>query len=308
MKFTLATAMQALPLAVAVVAAAWMASPPSVYAQANRGSTSSGMFGSTTLGSTSGASSQGLGQGMTMGMGGGSTQGGSGAGGNSSMPQSAMVTGGGPQNLQAGGNTGFVGISSANNQQAFNASGQRGQGNQNFSMLQQLATKSRQNQFNAQQAQKAGRTTGTQATAQFRVPLRLGFQPVVVTNVVPLTGLQKGSTKVPSLTTLGPIAATLEGTTAVLRGRVATLADRQLAEGLARLEPAVTEVRNELVVGSEGDPRRRHYRTRRARRPRRISGECSTRWNAVPGTRNARNGAPYRIACRVHHRITCGVP
>jgi osmotically-inducible protein OsmY len=50
---------------------------------------------------------------------------------------------------------------------------------------------------------------------------------------------------------LGKIEATLEGNrTVVLRGRVATEADRQLAEGLARLEPAAMAVRNELVVGS----------------------------------------------------------
>src|SRR5207247_1599521 len=111
----------------------------------------------------------------------------------------------------AGGNSGYVGQSSANNAQAFNATGQRGQSNQNFNMLSQLATKSRQNQFNQQQAQKAGKST-SQAKAQFRVPLRLGFQPQAVN--VPLTGLQRGLTKVPALTRLGPIAASLEGTTA----------------------------------------------------------------------------------------------
>ncbi|MBW8884181.1 MAG: BON domain-containing protein [Planctomycetia bacterium] len=240
-----------LALFAGALAASCLALPASSYAQANRGSTTSGMFGSSTLGSTGGASPQGLGQGMTTGMGGSSQQGGSGQGGanSSSSMQSAMVTGGGPVNLQAGGSTGFVGISSRNNQQAFNASGQGGTGNQNFNMLQQLATKSRQNQFNAQQAQKAGRTTGTQASAQFRVPLRLGFQPPAAPNA-PLPKLQNTITKVPGLTKLGPIEATLEGTTAVLRGRVATEADRQLADGLARLEPGIVAVRNELVVGS----------------------------------------------------------
>jgi BON domain len=221
------------------------------YAQANRGSSTSGMFGNTTLGGTGGASPQGLGQGMTTGMGSNSTQGGAGSGGQGGMANtqsSAMAAGGGPVQLQAGGNTGFVGISSANNAAAFNASGQRGAGNQNFNALRQLATQSRQNQFNAQQAQKANRTT-TQAQSQFRVPLRLGFQPTAAVNA-PLPKLQNSITKVPGLTKLGPIEASLEGTTAVLRGRVATEADRQLAEGLARLEPGVGAVRNELVVGS----------------------------------------------------------
>jgi hypothetical protein len=224
------------------------------YAQtgANRGSTTSGMFGSTSLGGTSGASPQALGQGMTTGMSGNSTQGGSGTGGaqgGTPMGQSQMQAGGGMQQVQAGGATGFVGISSANNQQAFNASGQRGLGNQNFNALRQLATQSRQNQFNAQQAQKAGRTT-TQAQSQFRVPLKLGFLPTAAANNAPMPKLQTSLTKVPGMTKLGPIEASLEGTTAVLRGRVATEADRQLAEGLARLEPGVGAVRNELVVGS----------------------------------------------------------
>jgi hypothetical protein len=229
------------------IAVCWFIAPVSSYAQANRGSTTSGMFGSTTLGSTKGASPQGLGQGMTTGMASNATQSGSGQGGITNM-SSQMVQGGGPVVLQAGGSTGFVGQSSTNNAAVFNASGQGGMGNQNFNVLRQLATNQRQNQFNAQQAQKASRVT-TQAQAQFRVPLRLGFQPTVAANA-PLPKVQSSIAKVPGLTKLGPIEATLEGTTAVLRGRVATEADRQLAEGLARLEPGVGAVRNELVVGS----------------------------------------------------------
>jgi len=244
---------RAVLLSVAAVVAVLIGLADSSFGQANRGSTTSGMFGNTTLGSTGGANPQGLGQGMTTGMGGNSTQGGSGQGGQGGMAntQSQMVQGGGPVNLQAGGPSGFVGISSQNNQQAFNASGQRGLGNQNFAALRQLSTQSRQNQFNAQQAQKAGRVT-TQAQSQFRVPLRLGFQPTAAAANAPLPKLQTSLTKAPGLTKLGPIEASLEGTTAVLRGRVATEADRQLAEGLTRLEPGVVGVRNELVVGSAG--------------------------------------------------------
>src|SRR5262249_31372936 len=154
---------------------------------------------------------------------------------------SQMQAGGGMQQLQAGGSTGYVGQSTANSAGVFNASGQRGMGNQNFNALRTLATQSRQNQFNAQQAQKASRTT-TQAQAQFRVPLRLGFQPTAAANNAPMPKLQTSIAKAPGMTKLGPIEATLEGTTAVLRGRVATEADRQLAEGLARLEPGVGAV------------------------------------------------------------------
>jgi hypothetical protein len=234
-----------------LIVAAWWLAPTVSYAQANRGSTTSGAFGQTTLGSTSGASPSGLGSGMTQGMSGNSTQGGSGA--NNNGTGGSGGTGGisGPQNLQAGGLTGFIGNSSANNAGPFNATGQRGQGNQNFNQLSQLMTKSRQNQFNAQQAQKASKTAN-QAQAQFRVPLRLGFQPQPIQpqRFGPIVSTRL--TKIPGLTKLGPIEASLENTTVVLRGTVATEADRQLAEGLARLEPEAMAVRNELVVGSSG--------------------------------------------------------
>jgi hypothetical protein len=224
-----------------------LSQPALVNGQANRGSTTSGMFGSTTLGSTNGASPQSLGQGMTQGMSSGATQSGAGQGGITNT-QSQMIQGGGPVNVQAGGSTGFIGQSSANNAQNFYASGQGARGNQNFSALSQLMAKAQQNQFNQQQAQKNARST-QQAQSQFRVPLRLGFQPqpVPASSIVPYV---QRMTKIPGLARLGPIQATLEGRTAVLRGTVASEADRQLAEGLARLEPEVMAVRNELVVGN----------------------------------------------------------
>ena len=47
---------------------------------------------------------------------------------------------------------------------------------------------------------------------------------------------------------VGPIRVTMEGSTAVLTGVVASEQDRQLAEGVALLEPEVETVRNELTV------------------------------------------------------------
>ena len=46
----------------------------------------------------------------------------------------------------------------------------------------------------------------------------------------------------------GPITVNLVGQTAVLQGTVASDADRQLAEDLARLEPGVMAVQNDLAV------------------------------------------------------------
>jgi len=236
---------------------ALLAMPTAGFAQANRGSTTQGAFGQTTLGGTSGATPQGLGSGMTQGMGGNATQGGSGTNNNMSMSngQFGVATEAmGMQNLQRGGQTGFVGLS-ASNVQNFLSSGQGGAlggrgGAQSFNMLTQLMSQSRRNQFNQQQAQR-GQRGGTQAQSQFRVPMRLGFAPPSIRP----EGINEYSTrltKIPGMSQLGPIRATLEGRTAVLRGMVATEADRQLAEGLAMLEPEVQAVRNELVVGSPG--------------------------------------------------------
>jgi hypothetical protein len=49
---------------------------------------------------------------------------------------------------------------------------------------------------------------------------------------------------------LSPITVTMQDETAILRGRVATENDRQLAELLARFEPGIWQVRNELTVGA----------------------------------------------------------
>ena len=247
--------MKLIPNTISLTALIVLCVPAAIFAQANRGSTTSGAFGQTTLGSTGGASPSGLGSGMTTGMSSGSTQGGSGAnntggtGGNSSgFGQATGATG--MQNLQAGGQTGFVGQSSNNIGQNFYGTGQRGNTTQNFNALTQLMAKSRQNQFNQQQAQKAARA-GTQAKSQFRVPLRLGFEPPPVRGPRITTIVSGRLTKVQGLSQIGKIEASLEGNrTVVLRGTVATEADRQLAEGLARLEPEVLAVRNELVVGS----------------------------------------------------------
>jgi hypothetical protein len=51
-----------------------------------------------------------------------------------------------------------------------------------------------------------------------------------------------------------PISVTLQGDTAVIRGRVATEHDRDLAAGMLQLEPGVGQVKNELVVESPPPP------------------------------------------------------
>jgi hypothetical protein len=47
-----------------------------------------------------------------------------------------------------------------------------------------------------------------------------------------------------------PITVIVENETAILRGQVATIHDRELAENLVRLEPGIWNVKNELIVRS----------------------------------------------------------
>jgi hypothetical protein len=82
------------------------------------------------------------------------------------------------------------------------------------------------------------------------IPIRLGFanRPIATAQFTSRFGQRLA--KLPGLKALGPIEVTMEGRKAILRGTVASEDDRQLAAGLAKLEPEVLEVQNELVVGS----------------------------------------------------------
>jgi hypothetical protein len=58
----------------------------------------------------------------------------------------------------------------------------------------------------------------------------------------------------PSLGKLGRFQVELQGRTAILRGEVASEHDRVLAEQMARLEPGVWQVQNDLVVAGSTQP------------------------------------------------------
>lgn len=83
---------------------------------------------------------------------------------------------------------------------------------------------------------------------QLRIPIKLGFAPRPIPTTQVAVTFTARLTRLPEFHATGPIEVTMEGRTAVLRGKVASEADRQLAEDLAMLEPAVRAVRNELVV------------------------------------------------------------
>jgi len=239
---------RSLSLAMAVLVALGFASTASAQA---RGATTTGLFGPQQLGSPSGASPSGMGSGMTTGMGSNNSTSFSGSATAGTNFGSGLV--GGMQNLQAGGQTGFVGASSSTTTNSLSRIGTPG-GAQiarptNFNSLTQLMTQSRQNQFNQQQAQRATRATN-QPQGQFRVPLRLGFQAPAISSSRFNAPVSARLTKIPGLAKVGTIEANLQGRTAVLRGTVSSEADRLLAEALVRLEPEVMAVDNRLVVGS----------------------------------------------------------
>lgn len=244
----------AMALIAASAAGGWFWSPAVTAQNISRGTSTgnatSGMFGNNTIGlqsgQTPGSNSGGFGSGMTTGQGGNAGNG---------MIQGGLQSQGSGLGLGGGmvqNTSGFIGANSQNVSNFFSRQGQPGAtqaGRLNFGTLGNLLTRSRQNQFNQQQAQKATRGAN-QAKSQFRVPLRLGFAPTLSAGPIRFNStVPQRFTRISGLNRVGPINATLEGDgVAVLRGTVATEADRQLAEGLARLEPEVMAVRNELVV------------------------------------------------------------
>jgi hypothetical protein len=239
--------------AAAMLLAAAALVPTAVFAQA-RGTTSQGMFGQQSLGNPSGVAPSGMGTGITTGLGANGT--------NASQPTNtngmglgnSLGLGQSMQQLTPGGTTGFVGASANTATNILSRQGQPGAlqgGRVNFGSLGNLMNQSRQNQFNQQQAQRASRTA-TQAQSQFRVPLRLGFVPSTGMDTRFSSGFSERLTHLPGMNRIGSVNVGLEGRTAVLRGTVATEDARQLAEGLARLEPEVLAVRNELVVTGSG--------------------------------------------------------
>ena len=66
----------------------------------------------------------------------------------------------------------------------------------------------------------------------------------------PADGIAATLRRVPQIARRSTIRVAVQNETAILRGEVATQHDRELAENLARLEPGVWDVKNELVVRS----------------------------------------------------------
>lgn len=204
-----------------------------------------GMFGSGTF--TNSGSNTGLSPSMNRGSGSSFGSSSSQAGQSTGGIQRSEITTGGPVGIQS---QNFIGNSAASatnvrSMQGTAAAGRAGRGGQNsLAGLQSLFSQMGQpNGFN-QNGQQG------QARMPLSIPIRLGFEsrPVVGTQFT--ARFENRLAKLPALKALGPIEVTMAGRTAILTGTVATEADRLLAEGVARLEPEVADVQNDLVVDS----------------------------------------------------------
>ena len=284
------------------------------------GGSSSGTFGSRTLGSSTSAGQRTMAQGMS-----GS---GLGTGQNS---QSGLGTTAGQLNSsdqflrsnRTGAND-FVGTTAQQMQKDFTGAVQAGQtntgsrngttglgGTRGLNGLTGMSgnrTTQQSGQFN-----QAANQNQTQIRSVLRVDI-----PVTRPDPNHVTAaLVQRLTQVPSLHFQGPVQVDLVGTTAVLRGTVATQHDRDLAAQLVRLEPGVGQVQNEIVVAGSGNSpaatrgRRRWTRWKNPRRHRRLdrnpgcrprrSGRC---WSLDRSGRGRYRGLRYR-PCRVQHRPHC---
>lgn len=229
-------------------------------AQTNRGGGTGGAFGGggSGTGATGGFGAGGFGGGSfgSGGFGGfggqGGTTGGGGAfgGGGGAAGVSGFAAQGANQFLLGNQATGgFVGREGGDIQQFFGGGTGNQAGNQGLQQFQNQARRQQfQNQANNANRGRGGGRGGDQGTP-VRIALRVGFTPPR-----PLTaGLNDRLQTQVSRTLSSRVGVTnptldLTGQTVTLRGTVANVDQKLLAEEILSLQPGVTTVMNELVV------------------------------------------------------------
>jgi osmotically-inducible protein OsmY len=97
------------------------------------------------------------------------------------------------------------------------------------------------NQFNRTNANQ-------QQQAQIRTRLSLGFTPSGAAPALVAQRFEGRLAKTSHIEAITPVKVTMEGSTAILQGTVASEHQRDLARRLAMLEPGISDVRNELTV------------------------------------------------------------
>lgn len=95
------------------------------------------------------------------------------------------------------------------------------------------------------------RTRGGQADRQIRVIYRPVFSTALAARPASTERISESLAKSTAFAAASGLSVETDGGVLVLRGQVSSEYNRQLAERMARLEPGVTRVRNELTVVSQ---------------------------------------------------------
>ena len=83
---------------------------------------------------------------------------------------------------------------------------------------------------------------------QLRVPMRMGFTVSTTQMTARSKQLATRVPKIPGLRNVQGLTVEMDGETAILRGTVESEEQRDLVERLAKLEPGISAVQNELLV------------------------------------------------------------
>jgi hypothetical protein len=228
----------------------WTASASAQF-QGNSGGTSSGLFGSRSVGQS--GSIQSSPSNLFGGTGGTSNATVRGAGGagasqlfqtqSQSMDQRSINAGRNMAQSFVGADAGEVrGVGTVGGGTGGNLLGGRGfqnQFNQNqFRQFDQLRQQFQN--FNNQ---------GQNRRTQVRVSLSLGFTPTApVGTAATVVMAERRLPRLPGVTLVGTPQVLMEGRTAVVRGVAASERDRELVSRLLLLEPGISSVRNEMTV------------------------------------------------------------
>ena len=97
-------------------------------------------------------------------------------------------------------------------------------------------------------------TTSTTSRMAVSYQVQIDLPPAASAASELQANLQGAISRIPSLAGLPPLVVAVEGSTVVLRGNVPSDRDKRLAEAIARLQPGVRSVRNEIAVVPPKNP------------------------------------------------------
>jgi osmotically-inducible protein OsmY len=211
------------------------------------GSQAYGAFGNRTLGGGLGTASN-SGSSFSSGQSGSATGGGtsSGLGTSSSGTNNAggQITGN-ERFLRQNRNGAFVGADSGDTTNVFSQQQQQ----QTQALNSMFGQQGLFSQLNRQAQQNLRNQNQGPGKKPLRIPMRAEIELTSAPSSATV-GLQLESRmrKLPALAKLGEIDVAMQGRTAILAGRVPTERAKRLAEGVAMLEPGVSDVQNDLIV------------------------------------------------------------